>query len=378
MACYHPNKMFVVGDLPNGKKNLIYTAGTNCEAVCNDYDPRSKRWSKWYNSDWQEVIDWSNTHKWNDHLWLENRPSPLPSRWWSFEYIEVPCGQCSGCRVDRSRQWADRMLIESREHDANCFITLTYDNDHVPRSSYQSNRGEYLDSLTLRKRDMQLFLKRLRRRLEPLQIRFFGCGEYGGRTHRPHYHLIIFGWFPDDAVEFNRSPNGDVFYTSETISKAWQNQGHILVSNVSWDTCAYTARYVTKKLNGDGAGLYHYKKIEPPFSLMSRRPGIARKFYDEHKDDIYNLDKLPNIYISTPEGGRKIKPPRYYDKLYDIEYPEESAQIKEIRKKLATGILQRQLKQTDLDKWQQLEVDERYFNAKIKILNRDRIKEVIL
>ena len=101
----------------------------------------------------------------------------------------VPCGSCISCRIAKRREWSLRLLHELSYHDDAVFLTLTYDDAHVP------------PNMSLRKRDLQLFMKRLRIKLDRLGIehciKYFACGEYGTRTKRPHYHLLLWN-FPDN------------------------------------------------------------------------------------------------------------------------------------------------------------------------------------
>ena len=124
----------------------------------------------------------------------EYNPEKLPVLDSNSEYISIPCGKCIGCRLDYSRTWADRCMLESQYHKNNWFLTLTYDNDHLP----EQRPGSPVHSL--QKRDMQLFMKRLRKRFPNDKIRFFGCGEYGSKSCRPHYHLLLFGVPFEDLV----------------------------------------------------------------------------------------------------------------------------------------------------------------------------------
>lgn len=267
----------------------------------------------------------------------------------------LPCGQCIGCRLERSRQWANRCMLELEYHKSAYFVTLTYNDDHVPFSYYSDDEtGEAFKALSLRKRDFQLFMKRLRKCFDDQSIRFYACGEYGPETLRPHYHAILFGLKLDDLVPWSKSPQGFQYYLSPIMQELWSDRkapsrlgranvltadpeylrslkGHILVAEVSWETCAYVARYCTKKLTGEHSDYYATYGIEPPFSLMSNRPGIAHQWYVDHPD-CYDYEY---ISVSTPTGGLKFKPPRYFDKLYDIDEPEKLAEIKASRKKMA-------------------------------------------
>lgn len=291
------------------------------------------------------------------------------------QIVQLPCGQCVGCRIQYSREWANRCMMELQYHESSYFVTLTYDDAHVPRSYYPDpNTGEAFTSLTLSKRDFQLFMKRLRKKFCNQKIRFFMAGEYGSNTFRPHYHAIIFGLHLDDLQLYSKSPQGFCYYNSPSLQACWSDNdgnpiGYAVVAEVTWETCAYTARYVMKKLNGKEANFYSDFNIQPEFTLMSRKPGIARQYYDDHPD-IY---KKEYINVSTEKGGLKFKPPRYFDKLYDLENPEEMQAIKDIRQKLAVEAQKAKLQRTSLSPEHFLEVQERTFENKIKSLRRDLI-----
>lgn len=299
--------------------------------------------------------------------------------------ILVPCGKCVGCRLEYSRQWANRCMLELQYHDSAYFVTLTYDDYHVPRSYYADpETGEAQASLTLDKRDWQLFMKRLRKAHPDDKIRFFMCGEYGPNTFRPHYHAIIFGLHLDDLVPWSKSDQGYQYYRSQSLERAWSVKttfdgldgetcatplapiGYALVGEVTWETCAYTARYIMKKLNGPEAQFYSDFNLQPPFVLMSRKPGIARQYYDEHPD-MYDYDY---INLKTDKGGRKIRPPRYFDNLFDQDNPERLAEIKEIRAKQAQAAQAYKLSQTTLSGIEYRQVEEAVLQDRIASLRR--------
>ena len=275
------------------------------------------------------------------------------------EFVTVPCGQCVGCRLEYSRQWANRCMLELQYHDSSFFVTLTYDDEHVPRS------------LTLCKRDFQLFMKRLRKAFPKDKIRFFMAGEYGTNTFRPHYHAIIFGLHLSDIRPYKRSDQGFTYYNSDSLSRCWSGRdgkplGYAVVAPVTWETCAYTARYVMKKLNGSQAEFYASHNLVPEFTLMSRKPGIAKQYFDDHPD-LYEFDM---INISTPKGGRSFKPPRYFDKLFDLENPDELAEIKAIRQKTAVDAANAKLTKTDLSYLELLSIEEKNLKNRANSLLR--------
>lgn len=278
--------------------------------------------------------------------------------------ISVPCGQCIGCRLDYSREWANRCLLEATYHESSYFVTLTYSNSTIPISYHCSNlsTGEAGEFPSLSKRDVQLFLKRLRKDTGQ-QIRYYLSGEYGDKTYRPHYHAILFGLHLDDLQFFKKSPLGFDYYLSPSLEKIW-GKGQILVTDVTWDTCAYTARYMMKKLKGEGAKYYKKVNIVPPFSLMSRKPGLGFQYFIDNPD-IYKYDY---INLKTDNGGIKVYPPRYYDRLYDIDYPEELEKLRAIRRFKAENKLRFKLNQTNLDEWQLLTIEGESTLNKTKIL----------
>lgn len=351
MSCYHPLKAWPVGVNPSGKTQY-------------------------------KITDYQVDHlEFRNGTWIPCRSSDLGLyRERSLhEFVTIPCGNCVGCRLDYSRQWANRCLLEMQYHDSAYFVTLTYNDLHVPRSDYVDvSTGELVPALTLRKRDFQLFMKRLRKRFTDQKIRFFAAGEYGSTTFRPHYHAILFGLKLDD-LQFYKNQRGYNYYISQSLQECWSVRekvkgvlspltplGFVVVGQVTWETCAYTARYVMKKLKGPEADFYANHNVEPPFTLMSRKPGIARQWYEDHPD-CYDYEY---INVSTPTGGKKFRPPRYFDQLFDLDHPDESREMKELRRKLAEEATAAKLQQTDLSYLDYLQVEENNLVNRIKSLKR--------
>ena len=231
--------------------------------------------------------------------------------------ISLPCGRCIGCRLERSRQWAVRIMHESKMHDESSFVTLTYDNEHLPSD----------ESLSVE--HCQLFLKRLRYHLEPKRIRFFLCGEYGSKLGRPHYHAIIFGWFPEDR-KLIKGEGEFSLWSSATLQDAW-GLGFASIGRVSFESASYVANYATKKVNGPKAA-EHYGGRLPEFLLMSRRPGIGRPWFDKYGSDVFPSDEVI-------VRGVKCRPPRYYDQLLAVRNPDELERLK-LKRELAADKLE--------------------------------------
>lgn len=267
--------------------------------------------------------------------------------------IEIACGQCVGCRLERSRQWAIRCLHEAQMYESNCFITLTFS----PEALQQRENPWSLDV-----RDFQLFMKRLRKKFGD-GIRFFHCGEYGEKQGRPHYHACLFNFdFPDKQLW--RVANGHRLYISEALSELWP-YGFSTIGDVTFESAAYVARYIMKKVTGDSAD-EHYLWVDentgeafpkkPEYTTMSRRPGIGKQWFEQFRSDVY-----PSDFITV--GGKKMRPPKYYDRLEEATRPYEFDEIKEARKEKA---LDYQDNNTD----ERLAVREKVQLAKLKQLPR--------
>lgn len=202
--------------------------------------------------------------------------------------INIPCGKCVGCRLEQSRQWAVRCMHEKRLHNASTFVTLTYDDKHLP-----SNRS-------LVKSDLQNFMKRLRHETGP-GLRFFGCGEYGDKSDRPHYHVLLLNAsFEDQKVSATGAKYS--LYTSNKLSKLWTFGNHVL-GDVTFESCAYVARYCVKK-NQNGKTVSDGRT--PEFLVMSRRPGIGAGYFNKYTDELLSHDTI--IVNGVPAAL-----PRFYD-----------------------------------------------------------------
>lgn len=221
--------------------------------------------------------------------------------------VELPCGQCINCRLARAREWSVRIMHEAHMHDSNEFVTLTYDDDHLPKH----NNLNYVD--------VQLFFKRLRRKYGN-GIKHFTCGEYGERFQRPHYHSAIFNISLPDKKPYKKQ-NGFQTYTSAVLNDLW-GHGFCVIGDLTFESANYIARYVTKKIVGvDAKNHYSFCDIEsreelsftPEFARMSNRPAIGFSFFDNYLSDIYPCD-----YVIS--RGHRLRPPSYYDrKLEELD-----------------------------------------------------------
>ncbi len=250
-----------------------------------------------------------------------------------YEKINLPCSQCLGCRIDRSKQWALRCIHEASLYENNCFLTLTF------------NKENLNERHTLDRRDFPLFMKRLRKHFKGIQcvinsktgkstnpIRFFHCGEYGEKLSRPHHHACLFNFdFPDK--EYWQKRNGSILYTSKSLQGLWP-AGYSTIGEVTFQSAAYIARYITKKINGMHAAEHYIRGdpdsgeayyLEPEHITMSLRPGLATGWFKKHPGDVF-----PKDFCTV--AGRKFKTPKFYDGMYDVDEPLKMAQIKRKRK----------------------------------------------
>lgn len=218
-------------------------------------------------------------------------------------FLTVACGKCKDCRLQHSYEWSLRIMHENKMYDIDgSFVTLTYDEDHLP------------EDYGLHYRDFQLFMHKLRKRLAGAG-RFFMSAEYGDQFGRPHFHAILFNCQFSDKVLIRRDP--DPLYTSEILSGLW-GKGFASIGDVTLTSAGYVARYAMKKISGPASGdAYQWLSPdgevfdrEPPFCHMSLKPGIGYEWFQRYHSDVFPCDHL--VY-----DGRKFPVPRYYTKLWE-------------------------------------------------------------
>lgn len=235
--------------------------------------------------------------------------------------FDLPCGRCVGCRLERSRQWAVRLVHEASLWESSYFVTLTY---AVAPSS-------------LDYRDFRLFMRRLRHARKGVKVRFFCCGEYGEQLNRPHFHALLFNVDFPDKVVFSDSSSG-VLWSSAELERLWSH-GFCTIGQVSFESARYCASYILKKVTGDPAES-HYRLVDPEtgeitdrlpeFCQMSRRPGIGHDWLRLYWQNVYPSG-------SVVVQGREGKAPRYYDRLARHLQPFAEAQAARYRVALRYG-----------------------------------------
>ena len=230
---------------------------------------------------------------------------------------QVPCGKCAGCRRQRAIDWTTRMVHESQLHDTTSAVTLTYSDEALPAGG------------ALKPSDFTTFLKRLRwersytipaldirgrkyRKRIYRPFRYFMCGEYGEKNHRPHYHAILFGVdFPDREPWMHTGKSKQ--YRSDSLSRIWPH-GWALIGEANPAAIRYVAGYLNKKLNGQEPVSADTGLILEPYQRMSRRPAIAKRWLEQHWREVYDND-------SVIIDGRELRPPAAYDRWLRDNHP---------------------------------------------------------
>ncbi|AXH74194.1 MAG: replication initiator protein [Microviridae sp.] len=233
--------------------------------------------------------------------------------------VQVPCGRCIDCRLEHSRQWAIRCEKEAELYDQNCVITLTYDSENLPKNG------------SIEIADAQKFMKRLREKYEGKVIRSFGCAEYGEKGGRPHYHLLLFNHeFEDKKLDLSMQglQPEHKYWTSEILDQLW-GMGRTQIMPLNFETAAYVARYVMKKIKSPG----HTRTKQDPGSLkfvaiadersicVSRRPGVAADWYKRYKHGLCNSHTIFS-------RGRSMATPTFFNRRMEIDDPSLYQKIK--------------------------------------------------
>lgn len=244
----------------------------------------------------------------------------------------LACGRCLGCLIDYSKDYGARAQHEHQTHGyVSCFMTLTYS-------------PERIGSPSLEPEDLTKFLRKLRKAIGP--FRFMACGEYGGKTGRKHFHVVVFGHdFAAERTLHSVSLKGHKQYISPTVLSAWSQKrpgdpvaipnGHATVAAFHQKGAEYVARYVTKKskmpfsLVKPGEWVHHHTGevvSDPvrPFFRVSKHPGLGHDWFMQYYREVF-----PHDYFVI--DGRRFKPPRYYDRLLERVDPEMYAKVKERR-----------------------------------------------
>ena len=247
---------------------------------------------------------------------------------------------------------------ESERYDHKFFITLTYDDEHLPlfeKMTYTDKDGyihEFENDGTwngsLQPEDVTRFIKTLRKHFERqgiTDIKYFYCGEYGETTKRPHYHMILFGAPLNiyDFYDFHIDKRHKMHWKSKEIER-WWGKGMIDLAEVEWSSCAYVARYCMKKIDLENDPIQYAQQGKyKEFVRMSRRPGIGVRHFQEHMEEIYEHDEV--IQKTVKGVTSSFKPPKAFDQRFKDLYPEWWEEIKASREQAAerTRIMKKEI-----------------------------------
>lgn len=253
--------------------------------------------------------------------------------------IIIPCGKCLACRIDRANNFATRCILESKLYKKKCFVTLSYRPKDLPKNG----------SLVVK--DLQNFMKRLRKKIYPEKVRFFACGEYGDKTLRAHYHVLLYNYYPKDAKFFKFNKSKQPLYISKELAEIW-GKGFIIFGDVTIESAGYVARYTQKKIYNKHDELMKKWGRHKEFLISSRRPGIGLFMFGKNKHG--------ETCVTNKETFEKIK--RNFGILI----------------KQNDTIKLKNIPQAIRQKWREIDEFE-YYEASDKHLKevKDRIKEII-
>lgn len=294
----------------------------------------------------------------------------------------IPCGQCIECRLQKARDKATQMMLEKKMHpDDECwFITLTYADEYLPTLvKVDEETGERKEGVSLKVKDVQDFMKRLRRHYEyhygkEINIRYVCAGEYGDfkNSHRPHYHYVMYG-LPLDEAKLKYYKHNDFqqpLWKHEELEKLW-GKGLVTVGRVTWDSCNYVARYCLDKQFGKNSYLYDIWCCKPEFVIQSTKPPIGYTYYEKNMSKIYHTDSVP---IANERTNINVKPPKSFDRQYKKLHQEELEKLKRKRKAQGELIERAKDKQSNLNRQERREqknliIEER--TKSLKLFRKD-------
>lgn len=288
----------------------------------------------------------------------EDYPKKIKSYIADFKHVRelhLPCGHCTGCRLDNARMWSMRIMHEAKYSLNNHFITLTYSNETLPPDA------------DLRYEDLRNFFKRARHVFQTpdTSFRYFACGEYGDKTLRPHYHFAAFDFKIPDLRPFKRTESG-WYFISESLRETW-GYGHVIVAPLEWSSAGYIARYVTKKMRGEDVRVKRaaansdeeaeYYTVQRAFQSK----GLGLRWYLDNKQEVWDLDAC--MY----RGQYLVKVPRYYFKKLKEEdiYWAQSVEARRWEK-----AAEKQRPELDTERDRQLLVELQAKNLELNALKR--------
>lgn len=311
-----------------------------------------------------------------DELNEKLKASGSPIRWGT-----VPCKNCYACKLNQSAEWATRIMCECTQSNHNYFVTLTYDDAHLPilekielgEETFENVGDEIWGEGSVYEPHMKKFIHDLRQHLERHKnhkgMQYYYCAEYGENTHRPHYHIILLNC-PLDLSQFYdtfEDDNHKEHWKSHELEHYWPH-GMIDIATVEWSNAAYVARYTMKKL-------HDYTKSDRDYALegklkefvhMSRK--IGRSYYETNKDHLYDIDAIVMKTVKGNTGNQRL--PKAWDRLMEKENPEYMEAIRQSRQEIAKRSAELERRLTDMTDLQMLMLKAKQVEIKAKQLPR--------
>lgn len=278
----------------------------------------------------------------------ENEKAMLKIRGLYRKIEPIGCGQCLACKLNYSRDRATLIMLEARNYPetSKWFVTVTYDDEHLPCHTYRDEMtGKKYTGFSLNIKDMQKFFKKIRKNNPEIKIKYVMAGEYGSKTMRPHYHIILLG-MPLDISRlklWNRNEWNQPIWKCSELEEYW-NKGNIMVGALSWETAAYTCRYTLKKAdNSRPKEWYYLQGLIPEFISWSN--GFGDNYFLKNTREIIETDSVP---IKNKKTGTMVKPPLKFYRTLGEYYPEVKELIKQ--KRIESGYAQNNSIKTDMDR----------------------------
>ncbi|WGL30979.1 replication initiator protein [Dipodfec virus UOA04_Rod_615] len=312
-----------------------------------------------------------------------------------FKYFDIPCGKCEICRTEKSKEWATKAWCEGQMWKNSCFITLTYDNEHLPedRKLKRSDIQKFWKDLRYHlyketKRAKKVDLSEERNELEeiysnPIEdtfgknakrknrypIRYLNCGEYGPATKRPHYHAQVWNFMPADLKYYKTDPRGHDLFNSEKLSKIW-GKGFVVIEYATAETAAYIARYCTKKAQRSQKEIEKMKKKKQIEFIGASTLGFIGYFYWIKFKDM--IKRNAGILMKRKNHTILAKIPKIMQKYWKEENEDEFEEYDYWKCKTGKENWDKILSKTTLNESEYIEETCRIKNRQLERLTRKR------
>lgn len=265
-----------------------------------------------------------------------------------LESFQFDCRKCLPCRLNQAREKAIRAFHESKMHPENSFLTLTYDDDHLesPRLIYAH---------------IQTFMDSLRNRYPTRKISYMVTGEYGDKTKRPHWHLLLFNYSGPNPKHKYTTDHGERVYTSQELTDLW-GKGNVEFGSLTMDSASYVARYAAKKLTHGKDQDHDYH----PIHKTSSRYAIGRSWIEK-----YYKSTFDNGFVILPNGSQAAIPRYYVDWLKKYHPDLWVRYVTEVRPKQIEMAKNQQRKE-------ELDYLSDYMSTNSSPRGRQKVKETIL